>query len=396
MSKIISCEEIGEFDTYDLEVEHPDHQYYLANGVLTSNSHSVSYSFISYYTAWLRYHYPTEFMCALLNSEDPNSDKMQEYVDECRKMDIKVLPPDLNLSDNLNKITGDKEITSGLSSIKGLGSKAADNILVNRPYINFVDFLARNPSKHLRKNVIQALAKAGATDSLGVARKDAHENYQDYRVKINNLIKKHLAQVQLDNDEEDDAEAEDIKFIDEDNTDEVVEPVAKDKVERYYNDEMTEVIKQLSLQVAIDKTVEEWDRKTILINERVALGRSISGSLHEAFKGFFTGGYSITKFSDIKNLEAGSKIRIEAIIKAMKKEFKIKQGKNLGKKFAKYIVEDAYGNTSGLTLWAEDYEKFRTHLTDGIPFKAICKVSEYMGEKDLVLSTLERVYGRQL
>jgi len=362
-----------------------------------NKSHSVSYSFISYYTAWLRYHYPTEFMCALLNSEDPNSDKMQEYVDECRKMDIKVLPPDLNLSDNLNKITGEREITSGLSSIKGLGSKAADNILVNRPYINFVDFLARNPSKHLRKNVIQALAKAGATDSLGITRKDAHENYQDYRVKINNLIKKHLAKAIPEDDESEDQELEDIKFVDDEITDEVQEVAVKSSnIEKYFNDEMTAVIKDLSLQVVISKEVEEWDRKTLLINERIALGRSISGSLHEAFKGFFTGGYSITKFSDIKNLEAGSKIRIEAIIKAMKKEFKIKQGKNLGKKFAKYIVEDAYGNTSGLTLWAEDYEKFRTHLTDGIPFKAICKVSEYMGEKDLVLSTLERVYGRQL
>lgn len=70
MSKIKSVSYLGEFDTYDLEVDHPDHQYYLANGILTSNSHSISYSHISFYTAWLRCHYPTQFMCALLNSED--------------------------------------------------------------------------------------------------------------------------------------------------------------------------------------------------------------------------------------------------------------------------------------------------------------------------------------
>lgn len=69
MAKIIAFEEVGECDTYDLEVEHTDHQYYLANGILTSNSHAVSYSLISFQCAWLFNYYPAEWMAAYLQME---------------------------------------------------------------------------------------------------------------------------------------------------------------------------------------------------------------------------------------------------------------------------------------------------------------------------------------
>jgi len=380
MSKIISCEEVGVFDTYDLEVDHPDHQYYLANGVLTSNSHSVSYSFISYYTAWLKHHYPTQFMCAILNSEDPNGDKIQEYIDECRKMGIKLLPPDVNSSSNLNKVTGEREITSGLSTIKGLGEKAVGSIIVNQPYTNFLDFLARNESKAVGKTVIQSLAKAGALDSFSLLRKDMHDNYQKYRNKINTLVRKELSLLE---------EEDDIFESDDSETSSISKPT--------YSSEITNRIKALSSKIMnpIDPALEEWDKKNILIYEREVLGRSISGSLHEAFKGFFSGGSNVVSLGSIGRLESGEKVRVEGIIKNKIKEFKIKNGANIGKKFAKYLIEDSFGNTCGMTLWADDYEKYRTALVDGIPFKAICRVNEYMDQKDLALSTMERVYGRE-
>lgn len=392
MSKIISCEEIGEFDTYDLEVDHPDHQYYLANGVLTSNSHSVSYSFISYYTAWLRYHYPTQFMCAILNSEDPNGDKIQEYIDECRKMGISLLPPDANSSSNLNKVTGEKEITSGLSTVKGLGEKAVGSIVANQPYVNFIDFLARNPSRLVGKTAIQSLAKSGAFDVFGLPRKEMHDNYQKYRNKINALIRKEVSIAEAEEDLEIEDKLQASTFDDHD--EDVVDSTPKESVLKpTYDSEMTEKIKKMSLSFEVKDIPEEWDKKHILLYEREVLGRSVSGNLHEAFKGFFTGGSTVTALSSISRMETGSKVRIEAIIKNKIKEFKIKNGSNTGKKFAKYLVEDSFGNTCGMTLWADDYERHRVTLVDGIPFKAICKVNEYMDQKDLVLSTLERVYG---
>jgi len=391
MSKIISCEEVGEFDTYDLEVDHPDHQYYLANGALTSNSHSVSYSFISYYTAWLRHHYPTQFMCAILNSEDPNGDKIQEYIDECRKIGISLLPPAADTSSYLNTVTGDKQITSGLSTVKGVGEKAVGSIIANQPYVNFVDFLARNPSRLVGKTAIQSLSKAGALDAFGLPRKDMHDNYQKYRNKINALIRKEISIAEAQEIEE----ADDKPQFDEDLDDDSGCTAPKIVVVKpSYDPEMTEKIKKMAQSVEIKDMPEEWDKKNILLYEREILGRAVSGSLHEAFKGFFSGGSNVISLASVTKMESGEKVRVEAIIKNKIKEFKIKNGANIGRKFAKYLIEDSFGNTCGMTLWADDYDKYRTSLVDGIPFKAICKINEYMDQKDLVLSSIERVYGR--
>jgi len=105
---------------------------------------------------------------------------------------------------------------------------------------------------------------------------------------------------------------------------------------------------------------------------------------------------SLPPLSRVSSENNNARIKIEAIIKTKIKEFKIKNGKNVGRKFAKYLVEDVHGNTCGLTLWADDYDKYKSVLKEGLPFKAICKVNEYMDQKDLALSVLERVYGSRI
>ena len=102
----------------------------------------------------------------------------------------------------------------------------------------------------------------------------------------------------------------------------------------------------------------------------------------------------VTPLSQVPALNDNARIKVEVIIKTKIKEFTIKNGKNIGKKFAKYLVEDVKGNTCGLTLWADDYAQYRSVLKDGLPIKAICKVNSYLDQKDLALSSLERVYGR--
>ena len=131
-----------------------------------NKSHSILYSHISVYTAWLKCHYPTEFMCALLNSEDPNSDKAQEYINECKKMNIKVLPPDINYSCKKYSIKEDRVIISGFSCIKGLGVKAVDEITSNQPFSCIQEFLVNCNGRTVGKTAIQSLSKAGALDSF--------------------------------------------------------------------------------------------------------------------------------------------------------------------------------------------------------------------------------------
>lgn len=344
MAKVISVKEIGDMDTYDLEVDHPDHQYYLANGILTSNSHSVSYSHISYYTAWLRCHYPTQFMCALLNSEDPNSDKSLEYVNECGKMGISITPPDVNLSSGKYVVAEDKKIVTGLTAMKGVGETAIEEILSLQPFKSVEDFFYRTNARVVNKRVVEAMAKAGAFESFGRTRKDIFDNHAKYR-----------------------------------------DLIAKEKK------------KEKSIeQITIPPYHDEWERKELLLNEREILGRTISGSLHEVFKGFFKQDSSITPLRKVASTEPGERIKIEVIIKSMIKEFKIKRGKNIGRKFAKYLIEDAEGTTAELTLWQDDYEKYMNVLTDGLPIRAICKIDEYMEQKGLSLASLQGALGKKI
>lgn len=381
LAKIKSIKYVGEEDTYDLEVSHPDHQYYLANGVLTSNSHSIAYSHISFYTAWLRRHYPTQFMCALINSEDPNSDKAQEYLSECKTMGIKIINPNVNDSVGNYRVVESGVMATGLSAIKGLGEKAIESIVKYQPFDSFMDFVSRNDTRAVGKIAIEALAKAGALDCFGLTRKDMHDNYQKYRSKAKNGIKKQIDKEILQAFPELKKVTKEVrdKYIDQFDIP-IDSPRFKEIVAKY---------NPIPLE-------EEWDRKELLFNERDVLGRCISGSIHEVFKSFFTGGPFVTKLSDVSAEPNGARVKVEVVIKAKIKEFTIKNGKNIGKKFAKYLVEDVYGETCGLTLWADDYAKYKSVLKEGIPLKAICKVNEYMGQKDLALSSLERVYGRKI
>ena len=350
-------------------------------GYAFNKSHSISYSIISFYTAWLKHHYPSEFMCALINSEDPNSDKAQEYLDECRKMGIEVLPPNVNYSAGRYTILEDGNISTGTSAIKGVGDKAIISIIENQPYENYPDFLARNDSRTVGKTIIQSLSKAGALDCFDRTRQDMHDNYQKYRSKAKNAIKKAIESKIF-------AANPTMKKVPKDQRDVLFEKHSILK----NSDEFRKIIDELEF----GDSEEEWDRKNILLFEREVLGRSLSGNLHEVFKSFFTGGSLVTPLSQVSILNSGTRIKVEAIIKTKIKEFKIKNGKNIGKKFAKYLIEDINGDTCGLTLWAEDYEKYKSMLKDGLPIKAICKVNSYLDQKDLALSALERIYGREV
>jgi DNA-directed DNA polymerase III PolC len=384
MDRIKDIEYIGKQQTYDIEVSHEDHQFYLANGVLTSNSHSISYSKISYWTAWLRCHFPTEFMSSLLNSEDPNSDKTQEYINECKKMGIKIRPPDIMLSRGLYAVTGDHIITTGLSAVKGVGEAAIIEIINAKPK-TLQEFFAFTEGRVVNKRVIESLAKAGAFECFGLPRKDMFENYQKYRVKVNFAIKKlkeKLADEEIKNIAYKPADAKELKQFSKD---------IESNIE-LSREQILFAIKD----VHFTYTDEDWSRVELLSNELEVLGRTVSGQLHEIFGSFFnaTGGMT-TALSKINLLDNKEKIRVEVILKSMVKEFSIKNGKNVGRKFAKYMIEDIHGDTAELTLWADDYDKYRSMLKDGIPLKAICAVNEYMSQKSLALVSFENIAGKR-
>ena len=96
-----------------------------------NKSHSAAYALIAYQTAYLKSHYPVEFMAASLTSEAQNADKIVKYIAECREMGIEILPPDINESDKNFTVVGD-QIRFGLAAVKNVGDAAIDVILAER------------------------------------------------------------------------------------------------------------------------------------------------------------------------------------------------------------------------------------------------------------------------
>jgi DNA polymerase III subunit alpha len=135
-----------------------------------NKSHSVAYSVISYHTAWLKCHFPAEFMAALLSSSIGDTDSVVKFINEAREMGIEVLPPDVNESGYKFTVVGDKRIRFGLGAVRNVGRGAIDSILAGRaklPFTTLFDLCERIDLRLCNKRVIEALTHSGALDSLG-------------------------------------------------------------------------------------------------------------------------------------------------------------------------------------------------------------------------------------
>ncbi|TAK71200.1 MAG: DNA polymerase III subunit alpha [Actinomycetota bacterium] len=139
-----------------------------------NRAHSAGYGLVSFWTAYLKANYPTEYMAALLTSVKDDKDKSAVYLNECRRMGIKVLPPDVNDSDSDFTPRG-SDIRFGLSAIRNVGTGVVEGIVAARQskgrFGGFVDFLRKVPISVCNKRVVESLIKAGAFDSLGEPRK---------------------------------------------------------------------------------------------------------------------------------------------------------------------------------------------------------------------------------
>lgn len=165
--EVVSIEYAGEKPTYDIEVA--DTHNFVANGIIVHNSHSTAYASISYQTSYLKANYPVEFMAALLTSVQGSKDKVAQYVNECRQLGIKVLPPDVNQSyQDFTVVEG--AIRFGLSAVRNVGDNVIEAIIEGRREGEFKflhDFCRRVNLKVINKRAVESLIKAGAFDFAG-------------------------------------------------------------------------------------------------------------------------------------------------------------------------------------------------------------------------------------
>ena len=146
-----------------------------------NKSHSVAYGFVAYQTAYLKAHYPAEYMAALLTSTATDKDRSAIYLAECRRMGIKVLPPDVNDSSFHFTPVG-TDIRFGLGAIRNVGENVVTSIVQTRKskgrFTSFSDFLAKVEITVCNKRTIESLIKAGAFDSLGHSRRGLIEKHE--------------------------------------------------------------------------------------------------------------------------------------------------------------------------------------------------------------------------
>lgn len=158
-----------------------------------NKSHAAAYAVVSYRTAYLKAYYPEEFMAATLNSYLGNLDKVPIYVDECRRMNIEILKPDVNKS--FTKFTVDNsKIRFGLGSIKNVGIAVVDSIVRERQqngeYKSFTDFCERVQDEAVNKKCIESLIKAGAFDEFGQTRSTLLASFESIIDTIQNSARR--------------------------------------------------------------------------------------------------------------------------------------------------------------------------------------------------------------
>jgi DNA polymerase-3 subunit alpha len=144
------------------------------SGYAFNKAHAAGYALISYWTAYLKANYPAEYMAGLLTSVAGDKDKSALYLSECRRMGIKVLPPDVNASNGIFTPVG-PDVRFGMAAVRNVGTSVVESIVAARTskgaFTSFSDFLRKVPVNVCNKRVIESLIKAGAFDSFGHPRR---------------------------------------------------------------------------------------------------------------------------------------------------------------------------------------------------------------------------------
>jgi DNA polymerase-3 subunit alpha len=161
-----------------------------------NKSHSAAYALVTFYTSYLKRYYPSEFMAALLTLEKDNTDKVVKYVDEVKRLELDLFPPDINVSDlvfSAKEREGKEVVMFGMGAVKGAGDVAINSIIAARDeggdFTDLSDFISRIDGSKVNKRVIESLTKTGAFDSFGYSRRSMLEQIEKISECVANSMK---------------------------------------------------------------------------------------------------------------------------------------------------------------------------------------------------------------
>ncbi len=277
-----------------------------------NKSHSVAYSVLTYQTAWLKAHYPAEFMAALLSSEIGSTDKVVQYINEARELGLEVLPPDVNESGFKFTAVGDRRIRFGLGAVRNVGWSAIESIIAGRAagaYATLTELVERIDLRLCNKRVLESLIAAGACDELGAHRKQLVESLDEA-----------LGEAQLRQQERDAGQASLFG-----------EAPASRPAARQFPD------------------VPPWTEAERLAREKEVLGFFISGHPLERFRD------EVELFGSRTTATLGEwsehQVNVAAVVTAVKRQI----SKKTGKEYARLVLEDFHGTAEAIVFpdaWA--------------------------------------------
>lgn len=315
-----------------------------------NKSHSTGYAIVAYQTAYLKTHFPLHYMAAVLTYEAGNTDKVIEYIDECKKLltpsgkrGVEVKPPDINLSDvgftvvympGEEKTPSTGHIRFGLHAVKGVGEKAIQSIVDERekngPFVGLFDFCERVDLKTINRSTIEALIKCGAFDSLhGIDQRAAMCEALDAAVKAGQRAASDRASGQLNmfgmpvSDGEGDAAAEEQKE-----------------------------------QVPLPSTTP-WTTAELLGYEKEVMGFYVSSHPLDEHLGSIDRFGTVT-VADIGSLPADTRVVLGGMLTRVRPTL-VKNGRSAGQKMAMITLEDKRGKIDGV-LFSDAYALHYMHL----------------------------------
>jgi DNA polymerase-3 subunit alpha len=297
-------------------------------------SHSVLYSMTGFFTAYLKAHYPLEFLVANLQSEINSNAKIADknksiIKEEIKKNNVKILPPNINTSEQTYKIIDDNTLLTGFEALKFMGKDAIPEILSKRPFSSFEDFLSKVDGTKVRIPAIQALAGSGSLDCFNLPRKVMYLYAADFKKKLQVFLKN------------------------------------KTKNPKKYTEFNYPFPKE-----------EEWSIPELYALEMHYLGEGLTGNRVQVYKKLFN--RACEKFDLLSNKlppppenmdesdlrKYSKRITVQAIVKDLF-EFKVKKenSKIFGEVMAKVSLEDPWGNQLNMTCFPDGWTRFQEDVS---------------------------------
>ena len=320
-------------------------------GYLFNKSHSIAYAQLSYFTAYLKTHYPLQFMTSILSNQKKDDgacdyESLSKYLSECRRMGIKVTPPDINKSELWFSII-DNNINFGIGLVKGVGQKELENIIDNRPYTSFEDYLVRCSCD---KTSTIALIKCGAFDSFNTNKIGLMKQFYSWRyinckesqnplTKLNATILTNL----LDNG-----------FIEHSDT-EIVKKVLKAKDPN----KVLTIANERRKNIFVESQMEEYNIKDELAWQFETMNTYLNKT---PFTDICLPDWDLVDPSSSRN-SYDNAAWIGGTVTAINKKVG-KSGRSIGKPFAFVSLDTIYGKIE-VTFFSKEYEKYVDLLERG-------------------------------